>query len=155
MTINITSPVTGTAQTGFTAPTYTLTADTPISVNSKQYAVTGIGGTQTGVDLHSVSKPFTISVFRPKELRSLPMANPITGVIKNIPVNTYKIIVRKGVLPASNQSLNVALVKIEVNVPAGSDTNEPEDLKAMLSLAFGAASQISAGFGDTILSGVM
>lgn len=155
MTVSISSPVTGGAQTGFTAPTYTLTADIAPSPNGKQYAVTGLGGTQANVDTHSVSKPFTVTVYRPQQLKTLPPANPVTGIIKGIPVNTYKVIVRKGASPAANQSAAVASINCAINVPAGVDTYEPEDMRAMLSLLIGTLNQISAGLGDTCVSGVM
>lgn len=155
MSFNPSSPVTGSAQTGLTSPTYTLTVDTSPSNNSKQWAVTALGGTQTSVDAHSVSKPFTLSVFRPTVLKTLPQANPVTGVIKNIPVNTYKVITRKGAAPAANQSALVPRVYTVVEVPAGVDTYEPEDLRAMLSLHFGSLSAQSAGIGDMIVSGIM
>ncbi len=90
------SPITGAVVTGLTSPTYTHVVDVAPSINGKQYAVTALGGTQTSVDVNSVSKPFTISFFRPNTLRVLPQANPVTGVIKNIPVNTYKLVTRKG-----------------------------------------------------------
>lgn len=155
MSVTISSPITGSAQTGFTAPTYSLTSDIAPSPNGKQYAVTSLGGTQTGVDSHSVSKPFTISVFRPAVLKTLPSANPVTGVIKSIPVNTYKLIVRKGMVPSVNQSALVGSVNVAINVPAGADTYEPEEVRAMLSAAIGALSQISAGLGDTTVSGIL
>jgi len=71
MSFNLTSPVTGASQTGFTAPTYTLTVDTAPDVNAKQWAVTALGGTQAGVSSHSVASPFTVTMFRPKVLRLL------------------------------------------------------------------------------------
>lgn len=45
MTMNLTTPLTGAAQTGFTAPTYTLTLDVNPAQNAKQWAVTALGGT--------------------------------------------------------------------------------------------------------------
>lgn len=155
MSVSVSSPVTGGAQTGFTSPTYTLVSDIAPAPNGKQYAVSALGGTQTGVDVHSVSKPFTLTVFRPQNLRTLPTANPVTGVIKNIPVNTYKFIVRKGAQPAANQSAQVASINCAINVPAGVDTYEPEEVRAMISLAIGALNQISAGLGDTTVSGIL
>ncbi len=149
------SPVTGGAQTGFTSPTYTLTADTAPSANGKQYAVTAIGGTQTGVDTHSVSKPFTVTMFRPVQLRALPAANPVTGIVKNVPVNTYKIVVRKGAVPLVNQAATIASVTVTINVPAGTDTYEPEDIKALLSCTIGVLNSTSAGIGDTVLTGIL
>lgn len=155
MTVSISSPITGAAQTGFTTPTYTLTADIAPSPNGKQYAVTAVGGTQTGVDTHSASKPFTITVFKPQNVKVLPPANPITGIIKAVPVNTYKVVVRKGAAPAANQNNVVASLNCAINVPAGTDNYEPEEIRAMLSAAIGALNQISAGLGDTAVTGLL
>lgn len=149
------SPVTGASVSGFTSPTYTLTADTAPSNNSKQYAVTAVGGTQTGVDTNTVSKPFTLSFFRPAILRALPQANPVTGVIKNIPLNTYKMITRKGAQPSANQANIPMKITTIIEVPAGVDTYEPEEAKAMLSLHFGAGYANASGIADTIVSGVL
>lgn len=155
MTVNVTSPVTGTAQTGLTAPTYTLTTDVAPDANGKQWAVTALGGTQTGVVTHSVASPFTITFWKPKISKILGMPNPVTGVISNVPNNTYKFIVRKGVTPLAGQAARVAVFTLQMDVPAGSDTADAEDIRAALSLLFGAASQQSAGIGDTLTSGIM
>lgn len=150
-----TSPVTGAAVSGLTTPTYTLVADTAPDVNGKQHAVSALGGTQTGVDISTVSKPFTMSFFRPKVLKTLPAPNPVTGIIRNVPVNTYKLITRKGVAPGINQNNMVARVTTIIEIPSGSDTYEPEDIKAMLSLHFGAGWANASGIADTVISGVM
>lgn len=149
------SPVTGAAVTGLTSPTYTLTSDVAPSANGKQFAVTALGGTQTGVDVNTVSKPFTLSFFRPVSLRGLPAANPVTGVIKSVPMNTYKMITRKGAAPASNQSILTARITTIIEVPAGTDTYEPEEIRAMLSLHFGTGWANASGIADTVLTGVM
>lgn len=155
MSVSLTSPVTGAAQTGFTSPTYTLTTDIAPDVNGKQWAVTALGGTQTGVSTHSVSSPFTISVFRPRVLRNIGQPNPVTGVVSNIPKNTYKVIVRKGAVPLAGQSPQVAIMTITMDVPAGTDTASPAEIRAMLSAGFGAVWQASAGLGDTEVSGIL
>lgn len=154
MSFNLTA-ITGGAQTGFTAPIYNLTADIAPSQNGKQWAISSLGGTQTGVDVNTVSKPFTVSFFRPAVLKALPAANPVTGVIKQIPVNTYKVITRKGVLPAANQTSQMVRITTTIEVPAGADTYEAEDVRAALSAHFGALNQQSAGIGDTVISGIM
>lgn len=150
-----TTPVTGAAVAGFTSPTYTIVADTAPNINGKQYAVTAAGGTQTGVDINTVSKPFTMTFFRPAVLKTLPSVNPLTGVIKNIPVNTYKLITRKGAAPALNQALQVAKVTTIIEVPAGTETYEPEDIKAMLSAHFGVGWAQASGIADTVITGVI
>lgn len=155
MAINPSSPITGATVPGFTSPTYTIAADIAPAINGKQWAVTALGGTQTGVDVNTVSKPFTLSFFRPAVLRSLPAANPVTGVVKNIPVNTYKMLLRKGAAPASNQQPQTAYISCEIAVPAGTDTFEPEDIKAMISAFFGAGNSMASGIADTVITGVM
>lgn len=149
------SPVTGATVAGLTSPTYTLASDVAPNINGKQFAVTSLGGTQTGVDTNSVSKPFTLTFFRPATLRTLPGINPVTGILKSTPVNSYKVITRKGASPAVNQQAVVARITTTIDVPAGTDTYEPEDIKAMLSLHVGALSQQCSGIADTVLTGVM
>lgn len=155
MTVNVTSPITGSAQTGFTAPTYTHVADTAPDSNGKQVAVTALGGTQTGVDVGSVSKPFTHTFIRPKVLKVLGTPNPVTGIVSNIPNNTYKLITRKGVLPLAGQPNRVMLITTTFEVPAGSDAVEPEDIRAAVSSHVGYLNQQSAGIGDTLVTGTM
>lgn len=148
-----TTPVTGGLQTGFTAPTYTLVADTAPDSNGKQNAVSALGGTQTGVDVSSVSRPFTATFVRPKVLRTLGSANPVTGVISNVPNNVYEMLIRKGVTPLAGQASRTMTIRVSIAVPAGSDTADAPNVKAALSLAAGLLSQQSAGIGDTLLTG--
>jgi hypothetical protein len=147
--------VTGAPQVGLTSPTYTCTADVAPGPNGKQFAVTALGGTQSGVDVHSVSKPFTITYWRPLLWKYLGKANPITGVIANVPMNTSKIVTRKGVIPLAGQpSVNFTITTV-MDVPAGADIADSPELKAALSAHFGAVWGQSSGIGDSILTGVM
>lgn len=155
MTINFTSPVTGSAQTGLTSPTYTLSADVAPDINGRQQAVTALGGTQTGVRTHSASDPFTITSFRPKVFQALGKPNPTTGVIKYVPMNRFRVLTRKGVLPLAGQAAVPAMIDSIFSIPAGSDTADSANLRAAMSLHFGALSQQSAGIGDTIVTGIM
>lgn len=155
MSFTPSSPVTGATVSGLTTPTYTLTTDVAPNINGKQYAVSALGGTQTGVDVNSVSKPFTLTFFRPQVLRALPAPNPTTGVVKQVPVNTYKLVTRKGAVPLVNQSAQIAKITTVIDVPAGTDTYEPEELRAMVSAHIGTLSQQASGIADTIISGVI
>jgi len=150
-----TSPVTGAAVTGLTTPTYTLAADTPPNANSKQYSVTALGGTQTGVDVNAVSKPFTITMFRPAVLRPLPQANVTTGVVPGIPLNTYKIAVRKGSVPAANQVPQTIRFYTVAEVPAGCDSYEVEELRAAWSCYVGVLSGNSSAICDVFTTGTL
>jgi len=155
MTFSLTSPVTGLAQTGLTSPTYTVALDTSPDANARQYAVTGLGGTQTGVTAQSVSSPFTTAMFRPKAYQSLGKPNPTTGLISNVPYNTYKVITRKGVTPLAGQPVRNVLITTVIEVPAGSDLADPNSIRAALSMHFGAISQGSSGIGDTTVQGIL
>lgn len=145
--------VTGSAQTGLTSPTYTVTPDTtPVNTVGRQVAVTALGGTQAGVTLHSVSSPFTLAVFRPNALRVLPQAGA-NGVIRNIASNNYKVITRKGVVPAVGQPTIVMPIKTEISVPAGADSYDIVNVRAALSAHIGLLQQISASLGDLCATG--
>lgn len=156
MSFTLTSPVTGGAQTGLTSPTYTIATDTAPSNTGKQYAVSALGGTQTGVDSSSSpSRPFTVTLSRPTVLRQLPAVDPVTGFLRNVPVNTYKILVRKGVTPLANQPASLASAQVLLNIPAGADVADAANIRAMLSLLVGSLNQISASIGDTVVTGVI
>jgi len=155
MSFGPSSPVTGGAQTGLTSPTYTITADTPPNASSEQYAVTALGGTQTGVSAHSVSNPFTITMERPANFRQIGTANPSTGVISNIPNNVYKLRVRKGVEPASGQPIRNVIAELKVSVPAGADENDAVSVRAAMSLLAGALWSNSSGIGDVLIDGIL
>jgi len=155
MTWTLTSPVTGAAQTGFTSPTYTVTADASPDVNGKQFAVTALGGTQTNVRTHAASDPFTVSFFRPKSIKTLQSPNPITGKYGTVGFNDYVAIVRKGVNFAANQAPLVAVSRFSFSIPAGSDAYDSANVRALVSCAVGAASQQSVGIGDTCVTGIL
>lgn len=156
MSISLSSPVTGGAQTGLTSPTYTLAVDTaPPGNPGKQSVVTALGGTQTGVSTHSVSSPFTINFTRPGTLRILGVPNPVTGVVSVVPTNTYKVIVRKGAIPLAGQAPRVVNLTLTCDIPAGTDTAASPELRAALSLMIGSLTQQSAGLGDLFVNGVL
>ena len=155
MSISLPGTITGSAQTGFTTPGYTTAVDTPMDVNSKQVAVTAITGTQSGVDAHSVARPFTIAVSRPKQFQVLGKPNPVTGLVSAVPRNTYKLLTRKGVTPLAAQPAQVAMIRSEIEIPAGSDVADPANLRAMISAHIGVLQSISAGLGDTVINGVL
>lgn len=154
MTVSLTTPVTGSAQTGLTSPTYTITSDTAPSALGRQWAVTALGGTQTNVRTHSASDPFTVTIERPATFRAVPSV--VAGSsLPQVPRNKYVLRVRKGVVPVVGQAAQPALFELVMNIPAGSDTSDSVNLRAALSLLFGAATQASAGIGDTIVTGIL
>jgi hypothetical protein len=94
-------------------------------------------------------------MFRPQTFKSLSAVDPVTGQLRNVPRNVYKVLTRKGVFPLSGQAAETAMVETIIHVPAGSDTADPESIRAMLSAHFGTLSQVSSGIGDTSINGVL
>lgn len=153
MGITLSSPVTGAAQTGFTSPTYTVEDMAAPTHFQTQYAVTALGGTQTGATAHSVSSPFTVTFERPRALKVLGLPNP-NGFYAQVPVNTYKVRTRKGVTPAADQPDRIAPIVTEIGVPAGADSYDAAELRAALSLHIGSLEQLSADIGDGLVTGL-
>jgi hypothetical protein len=100
-------------------------------------------------------KPFTITSFRPKVFQALGKPNPTTGVIKYVPMNRFRVLTRKGVLPLAGQSPVPAMIDSIMLIPAGSDSADAPNIRAMASLHIGALTQQPAGIGDTLVSGIM
>lgn len=146
--------ITGGAQTGFTTPGYTVTADVAADVNGKQWAITAITGTQAGVTAHTPQSPFTWSYWRPKVAKLLP-AIGLNAQYTNVPNNKHVIITRKGVTIAANQPPRVAQARIELEIPAGAESYDPANVRALLSATIGALNQLSAGVGDTVTSNIL
>jgi len=87
--------------------------------------------------------------------RALPAPNPVTGKYSAIPMNTYGVIIRKGMNFAANQAPVVSIARLSWDVPAGADAYSPAEIRAMASLLCGILSQQSSGVGDTLTSGIM
>jgi hypothetical protein len=155
MAFTLTTPVTGNAMSNLTTPTYTIVADTPPDATARQYAVTALGGTQTGVIPSSVSSPFTTSMFRPKNYQYLGKPNPTTGLIARVPRNVYKVITRKGAIPLAGQPVAPMLITTVIEVPAGADVADPVTVAAALSMHIGSLAQAGSGIGDTVRTGVL
>lgn len=154
MAISLTT-ITGAAVTGFTTPTYTVTADTPPNAWSKQWAVTAIGGTQAGVDSGATaSRPWTMTFSRPQNVRQL---NAVDGnnVLRSVPMNDYVVLGRKGLTPLAGQAAKTGIIRTTISVPAGADTADVANVKALISSTLGALAQQSSGLADTVLTGVL
>lgn len=151
MAVSLSSPVTGSAQTGLTAPTYTILVDQSPDVNAKQWYVNALGGTQTGVRVHTASDPFTTSFWRDKIVKILGQLG-LNGQYSNVPVNTYKSVTRKGVIVAANQPPRPMIIRTTIECPAGAESYDFPNVAAGMSLHIGGLSQQSAGFGDTVKS---
>jgi hypothetical protein len=66
--------------------------------------------------------------------------------------NVYKWNVRKGLEVLSGQPRQVGLFELTISLPAGSDIQDPESVRAALSLLFGTAWAESANIGTTLIT---
>lgn len=149
------SPITGGPQTNMTSPTYSFVADkAPDMSTGLQYAVTVAGGTQAGVLTHTASNPFTFTVERPRIFRPLGLVNPVTGQLSSVPMNNWKLRVRKGMTPQANQAIRIGQALLDVAVPAGCDAYDPANVRAMWGLLAGLCWQQSQNFGDSLVTGI-
>lgn len=155
MAISPSSPLTGASQTGLTSPTYTLVEDVGPNSHSVQYAVTALGGTQTGAVAHTVSSPFTLTVERPAQFRQLGNPNPVTGVISNVPRNVYTVRVRKGTEPETDQPSATMLGEAKFAIPAGADSNDAVNIRAAVSAFIGLLNDQSDEIGDLLINGLL
>jgi hypothetical protein len=150
--------ITGGAQTGFVTPGYTVTADNPPDATTgKQWNVSAITGTQAGVRVHSISDPFTITFERPRILQVLMnLLSAVTGIYGKVPENVYTgIRIRKGINIAANNTPRIATLEMKIRLPAGSDAYDAANARAMISAGIGALNQVSAGLGDTVVTGTL
>lgn len=154
MAISPSTPITGSAQTGFTSPTFTIAAMLATSPLAKQWAVTALGGTQTGATPHSASNPFTLTYWQPPVFPSAPKPNPSTNTIGKAPLVTHKALTRKGMPPLTGQAPQLGMISSSIQHPAGADLYSPGEIRSMISAHIGLLNQISAGLGDTVVTGV-
>lgn len=153
--INLSATVTGAAITGLTSPTYGVTVDSsPVGNVNKSWVVTSLGGTQTGVTLHSISDPFTFSVRMPAALATVGVVDA-TGVYRAASrKNIYEFLTRKGMPPITGQAPQVGIGRHRYEIPAGSETASAIQLAAMLSFDIGVLTDIRNGLLDTLKTGV-
>lgn len=145
---------TGAPIAAFTSPTYTLVADFAPNVNSRQWAVSACGGTQTGARPSSNGDPFTQTLQR-GPYRALPPKNPVNGSYGNVPRNVVELITRKGVKIDSTGTIQVMEIRTTYRIPAGAETNDPVNIKAGVSAHEGLLYEESSDLADTLISGIV
>lgn len=148
------SSTTGGTVTGLTSPTFTLVDDTAPVVNAKQKTVSALGGTQGSATANTVSKPFTATFYKPGQVKPLPAANAITGLRGAVPNNQYKLIIRKGGFASADVPVT-AVARLTIDVPAGMDSYNPDEVRSLVSFLVGLLNEESADLADTLLTGTL
>jgi len=154
MALTITSPITGAAMTGFTAPTHTHVSGTAPQYNGNQRLITSLGGTQTGAQVNSTTVPFRLNFVTPQVIKGPAPLNSVTNKLAGNNRNKWLFLGQKGglLLPSSYvyDQLNA---RLELDVPAGLETASPGEIKSFLSAFIGALWGNSASLADTIIAG--
>ncbi len=147
--------VTGDTMGVFTTPGYTVTADTPPpGVKGKQYAISALTGTQTGVEANAIGEPFSFTYSGPVSPKGVGALSSATGRPLVTPRNTHKCITRKGVEVVTGYFVPMNITTT-FDVPAGSEIKDSESIRAAINLHVNAMKQIVSGLGDTIVTGVI
>lgn len=147
--------ITGATVSGLTSPTYTVTTDVAPSNLSKQFVVTALGGTQTDVSLHSVASPFLISCTRPAAFKPLSLVNPTTGRLTSVPRNVWKMVLLKGATPLAGQASATLIGRLEIAIPAGVDSADPNEVRAFMSFLGGILWSQSGGLAASFIDGIL
>lgn len=122
---------------GLTNPTYTLVEDRANDTNARQFYVSALGGTQTGVETHSVRRPFTVTAWRPKNLVQPGSVDPTTGLLRTYGKNVSSMLIRTALRPVNAENPRPMMMKIIWEVPAGGEFTDMAQLRAVNTLAGG------------------
>jgi hypothetical protein len=131
-----------------------LVEDTTVEPNSRQWVVTALGGTQTGVRPHTAGDPFTILIRR-SPYKARPAKNPVNGSYGTVPKNRIEILQRKGVYIDSSNTVEVMNLRLIAEIPAGAESNDAVNIRAAVSSFLGLLTEESADYGDTLITAII
>lgn len=140
------------AQTGFTTATGTCTTGRAPDAQSSRFDVTALGGTQAGVRAHSMSDPFSILLRAPKSAKPRPVISADGLIVGNVALNEFQALVTKGCYVYGTNPRN-AYADLRVKVPAGADTVDPANIRAMIGFLVGVLNTYSATIGTDAVVG--
>jgi len=147
--------VTGAANTGLTTPGYTMTEDQATLAYMRQFIVSALTGTQTGVRSHSSTDPFLCWMSRPAAFRDRPTLN-VQGQVVGNSKNEFVIGFKKGVLPIAGGAVpQMTEAILRVRIPAGAEIADMAQLRALFSLIGGVFNGQAVGIVDSLLSGTL
>lgn len=154
-TLTLAGPTTTTGTTTLlTSPTYTFVPGISRDSASKAYTVSALGGTQTGVAIHSLSKPKEVIFKRFAAFMRAAKYNSLTQLFGVVPKNTISIIGRGGVNISATQ-VELMSVRVDISVPAGAEAYEPANVEAVTLMTIQATINQLAQLLDASRSGVI
>lgn len=146
MPMSLGSSVSGASMPSLTTPGFTISGMPTLVDGASAYAVTALTGTQTGVSSHSLAKPFTITFYQNLNVR-------VAGN-GDVPLNTTRIVGRKGVVVDAAGTIRQASIEVKIKVPAGSEAFDGNSNESLLSMVIGSLAQASASIGNNIIKGL-
>lgn len=153
MSTTMPTSITGVNIAALSSMVLTATPAAAPDVNAKRSIITALAsGTAASVRFHAVSDPFDFTVWAPKAPRSLPAPNA-NGVRPAIPMNTYSIVARKGLIPASDVASITSPLQIKFDVPAGAEVYDSANLAALLSAGAGLLNTLADDLYDNARTG--
>lgn len=131
MSINLTGPTAAvtTTDSKISAGTYTFVADQANDLRTKVFAVSAIGGTQTGVQKHTAEAPKQLMFRRPASYAQLGGYNQVSGKYSKVPKNVTRIIGKGSAQVVLNQ-WEIIPMTLDIGIPAGSASYDAANVEA-------------------------
>lgn len=133
MSINVTGPTAAISAGNLAAATYTFVPDMATDLRSKAFVVSALGGTQTGVNIHSVDAPKQFIVKKPAVFQQPSAYNVTTGRYGRVPKNVTRIIGRGSANVASGQ-VEIIPITLDIGIPAGAMTYDRPNVEASVAM---------------------
>lgn len=137
MSINLAGPTAAITTNSLTAATYTFVADMAPDSRTKAFVVSALGGTQTGVQAHSVDAPKQFLIRKPAQFLQPSAYNVTTGRYGKVPKNVTKCMFRGSAKVAANQWESVPIT-FEIGAPAGAASYDRANLEASIAASIAA-----------------
>jgi len=97
--------------------------------------------------------PFTISFFKPPVLKAKTVDN--NGRLQVAPLNVYKQVTRKSVTLDAFLNTRICQVTTIIEVPAGAEVYDGDNVRAAISAHIGLLNQQSSGIAATVATGIL
>lgn len=134
MSILLTGPTTASTTPVITGGTYTFVPDLPADNRSRVAVISAVGGTQTGVSIHTAEAPKQFITKRPASIAQPSGFNTTTGRYSKVPKNVTRVIFRGSAKVSANQ-WEVIPITLDLPIPAGAESFDRANVDASV-LAF-------------------
>jgi len=131
MSISLAGPTTATTTAALTAATYSFVSDMANDNRSKVFVMSAKGGTQTGVNIHTVDSPKYVVFKRPAQFQQASGYNTVSGKYSRVPKNVTRV-VGKGSCNVTASQIESIPMELSIGVPAGGPTFDRVNVEASI-----------------------